>query len=427
MFPVLLAGQARQNAVVTSLAGTYTTHSRGVDAVGWNPANLGFPEERPFSWSLVNINGAAHNNAFSIAQYNRFSGANLENENRKTDLLESISSDGWRWTMDMHTSVPGISFSVTNWAFTSDLIVLNDISIPKDLFKFLFTGNTENDSLVFDFSQETLALGMHSFSFGMPFQAFSLGISLKYLNGLYYSGMTYQEGALYTTPEAITGVMHYQEQEAVGGNGVAVDIGVTTREREDWQFGMAINNLGGKMKWGKATPTARFVSGTLSQLLPIDEIARTTNHFYGLDSLNGESLYRKDMSDLVIDSVSVMEGTEQFTVKYPTMFRFGGSYALPDYYLKVMMDFRTGFEDRFFARNRWVWSTALEWRRKPWLPIRTGIAWDGSSFTQWGLGLGFETELLELNLGLSFERGMWIHTLKGMTFSLGMTYRILPD
>ncbi|MBS1272247.1 MAG: hypothetical protein MAGBODY4_01387 [Candidatus Marinimicrobia bacterium] len=427
LLPVIISGQARQNAVETSLAGTYTVHGRGVDVVGWNPANLGFAAERPFSWSIMNINGGVHNNAFSIVKYNNYSGQNLEVGNRKANLLNSISNNGWRWTVDIHSSVPAVSFSMDNWAFTSDLLLVNDMSIPKDIFNFVFLGNSENDSLVFDFTQETLALGMHSFSFAIPFEGYSIGISLKYLNGFYYSGLQYQEGSLQTTPEAITGVLQYREREAVGGNGVAVDLGVTTEEFEHWQFGLAVNNIGGRMYWGDETPTAKFVSGVFGAFLPIKEVARTTDYFYGLDSLNGEKLYVSSFNDLVVDSTDRSVGTGQFSIKYPTLLRMGGSYYFRDQYTKVMMDFRAGFQDRFFTVNRWIWSAALEWRRQPWFPVRTGIAWDGSDYTQWGLGFGVETELLEFNFGMSFDRGMWIHTLQGLTVSLGITYRVLPE
>jgi len=427
LFPVIMTGQARQNPVETSLAGTYTVHGRGVDVVGWNPANLGFPEERPFSWSILNVNGGVHNNAFSIVKYNRYSGQNLEKDSQKADLLNSISDKGWRWTLDLHTSVPAVSFSMDNWAFSSDFLLVNDMSIPKDLFNFVFLGNTENDSLVFDFTQETLALGMHSFSFAIPFEGFSVGMSLKYLNGFYYSGLKYREGSIQTTEEAIAGVLQYRERESVGGNGVAIDLGFTTEELDNWQFGLALNNLGGHMYWGDKTPTAKFISNTFSPWLPIKEIAKTSDYFYGLDSLNGENLYVSSFNDLIVDSTERSVGTGKFSIKYPTLLRLGGSYNFRDYFTKVMMDFRAGFQDRYFAVDRWVWSAALEWRRQPWFPVRTGIAWDGSDYTQWGLGFGVETELLEFNFGMSFEQGMWIHTMQGLTISLGVTYRVLPE
>ena len=425
--PAILWPQARQNPVATSLAGTYTTHGRGIDVVGWNPANLGFAEERPFSWSLLNINGGVHNNAFSIVRYNNYSGENLEIGNKKANLLNSISNDGWRWTLEVHSAVPAISFSKDNWAFSSDILLVNDMSIPKDLFNFVFLGNTENDSLVFDFTQETLALGMHSFSFGIPFDGFSLGFSLKYLNGIYYSGLQYQDGSLKTTPEAITGVLEYRERAAVGGNGIAVDIGVTTEQIKNWQFGAALNNLGGHMYWGNQTATANLISNLFGALIPIDDLAQTKSYFYGIDSLNGENLYQGSFNQLVVDSTQKTSGTDFFSIKYPTLLRLGGSYTFPGYYTTVMMDFRAGFQDRYFAVNRWVWSTGLEWRRQPWFPVRTGFAWDGGAYTQWGLGFGIETDLLEFNFGMAVENGMWIHTLEGLTLSIGLTYRVLPE
>ena len=41
--------------------------------------------------------------------------------------------------------------------------------------------------------------------------------------------------------------------------------------------------------------------------------------------------------------------------------------------------------------------------------------------TEFGMGAGFHGGPVMIDVGFSFKSGMWIHTMKGLNFSLGFT------
>ena len=55
------------------------------------------------------------------------------------------------------------------------------------------------------------------------------------------------------------------------------------------------------------------------------------------------------------------------------------------------------------------------------MPLRLGFAWEGMDRTELGMGIGFHGGPVMIDLGFSFNSGMWVHTMKGFNFSLGFT------
>ncbi|PJA54960.1 MAG: hypothetical protein CO167_00910, partial [Candidatus Marinimicrobia bacterium CG_4_9_14_3_um_filter_48_9] len=133
-----LVAQPLIDARGVGLCGTYTIASRGYNAVGYNPANLGFVEEVPFSMSLLNTNFLIRNNFITLSLYNQFftgdpdtPGEPLDLEQRvpgqnytyKTLLKGYIPSRGLVFDMGSNTSFPGLNFSWGNYAITSGIQV----------------------------------------------------------------------------------------------------------------------------------------------------------------------------------------------------------------------------------------------------------------------------------------------------------------
>ncbi len=65
-------GQAHVDARGLGLCNAYTVASRGVSAIGFNPANLGYTEDLGFSADLLDFKMIASNNFMSLALFNKY-------------------------------------------------------------------------------------------------------------------------------------------------------------------------------------------------------------------------------------------------------------------------------------------------------------------------------------------------------------------
>jgi hypothetical protein len=81
------------SARALALSNAYTTLARGPDALRFNPANLVLKDRPGFSFRLIGIDGTLLNNGFSISQYNKYVGAELDSID-KNNIVNSISKDG---------------------------------------------------------------------------------------------------------------------------------------------------------------------------------------------------------------------------------------------------------------------------------------------------------------------------------------------
>ena len=108
-----------------------------------------------------------------------------------------------------------------------------------------------------------------------------------------------------------------------------------------------------------------------------------------------------------------------FNIRYPSIFRMGASYKKDD--LLISTDLTTGFENRLYTNSRWRWAIGAELYRYPVMPLRLGFAWEGMDRTELGMGVGFHGGPVMIDIGFSFKKGMWIHSMKGFNFSLGFT------
>ena len=80
-----------------------------------------------------------------------------------------------------------------------------------------------------------------------------------------------------------------------------------------------------------------------------------------------------------------------------------------------------GFQDKYYARQRWRWSIAVEWTKMESLPLRMGYSWAGGDLKELAMGLGYHKGPIIFDMGFAFRNGTWLHTMKGFNFSSGVT------
>lgn len=436
IFLILLAeilfAQVSRDPRCMSLAGTYSTVSRGVYAVGWNPANLMWNDEVKFTMNLSSLKFCFSNSAFSLSDVNRYNGLDLEqinpytNASYKTEFLALFPDDGWNFYSGISYKLPGISFSKNNIAFSSDVVVISDGTIPKGIIDIIFNGNTINKDFDMTAQLELMGLAKHSFAMALPIDYGAMGFSVNYLQGLYYIGLDPDSSEMIfrTDTSMVNADGHYLMRKTYGGNGLGLDIGYSSPKMSGWQFSIALNNLLSRIEWNKPTYTYNFISGLGFHI----KQAEYVRYWYKIENLGATDILDtgtpdstgRDVTNIFVrgDSLLAPE-TNTFYVKYPTIFRMGFSKELNEEILLVM-DLSTGFEDRFFAKARWLWSSGLEIKRSPSFPVRVGLAYGGRDYREMSFGFGIHWGILAFDYGMAFHDGFKLTTAKGVEMALGL-------
>jgi len=98
--------------------------------------------------------------------------------------------------------------------------------------------------------------------------------------------------------------------------------------------------------------------------------------------------------------------------------RFGLSKQMQENLL-LALDFSTSFSDRFNYHKGWRCSMGVEYTYLPKTPFRFGLAIGDISGWEVNLGSGLHLGFAHLDWAIGFHRGIWLHTSKGIHFSLG--------
>ena len=193
------------------LCNAYTVTSRGISAVGYNPANLGFTDEVSFSADLFDFRFAAYNNFMSIALFNQYFTGDVNGDpidleetmpgrdkTHKEYLLEQIPDDGFSVGLGVTIPLPLLNVSYGNYAFSSGFEYYQNNSLPRGLFEMVLEGNAVGKSIDLAISQDLLLVTNMGFSFAIPFENFHIGTTVKYLMGLGFAGVDSSGGSFNT-------------------------------------------------------------------------------------------------------------------------------------------------------------------------------------------------------------------------------------
>tara|TARA_Y100000814_G_scaffold209254_1_gene154963 strand:+ start:2879 stop:4261 length:1383 start_codon:yes stop_codon:yes gene_type:complete len=433
LFHSIGISQIKRDPVMVSLGGAYTTLADGIYAVGVNPANLAYQHDKPFMWQIGTLNLGVVNNFFSLENTMGLSGKNLESESQKGkyEIYDQVR-DGLRFSQDLHLALPAMNFASGNMAITNDLVTINDVKMPFGIFKFILDGNSIGEPLDLEYSREQMGLLEHAFSFAVPTENFSWGISLKFLQGLYYMGTDPDSSYTFLNTDTTAFYLdaRYFMRQGVGGYGTAMDIGLASKEINGWRVGLSLINAFGSIEWNQ--PSA------LTDLLGVSD---TTGYFkwggkevprgYSMvheikaDSLTLEKLSNTEWTNLFVEKKRIVKDVEndgnprKFKIRYPGLFRMGVSKQLdPD--LLIAGDLVAGFSDRLGVHQQWKISTGLEFSRFKSIPMRIGYMYAGKYLKELGFGAGLHAGPIIYDFGISFRNGIWIHNMKGISVSFGV-------
>ena len=310
LFSIVIS-QNIQDARMLGLSGAYSTLSNGYRAVGVNPANI----NNGTSWT-VNIFSSKTsflNNLFTLDRYNEINGAHFDNTLTasyydKEKILDVLDGDGLQLSFSSINSIPSLNFSKDNYAFTSNVVFYGDVEFPEAFVDMMFFGNqVEYDTLnqVFipnelnmSFKQNMLITVETGFTYCKNFEEANLGVTLKYLQGLYYSNREDLAQPYFKTDiTSYSGYGNYLIKQGLGGNGFAFDIGFSTKEFDNGMtFGASLINAFSSMEWNKDSQLRKGLEGA-GLSFPV----REKEYFFftfGIDPLNAETLMNSTTEDL---------------------------------------------------------------------------------------------------------------------------------
>jgi len=437
-------GQAHIDARGLGLCNTYTVSSRGVSSIGYNPANLGYTEDLTFSADIFDFKLTAFNNFMSLALFNKYFSGDSDGEpfdleqkmlgsdmTHKEFLLSELSEEGFAFGLGVSVPIPLLNVSVGNYAFTSGVEYYMQNSLPLGLFEIVMEGNQIGRSFDLSLRQDLLMVTNFGFSFAIPFESYNIGATVKYLAGIGFAGVDSSGGAFNTRSTGLESDGFYRYTRAIGGNGLAIDVGFNTRKINNWQFGFAINNMIGFINWGNEknaiARNIKFIEG----LVPIRDLLQISSDssYFSASTMYTMDIEGVNVTGALADSDSLFTFDEEnvpqpdsIRMNYPAIFRIGGSYQYKQDFI-VMADLSAGLDDYYFADRNWRLAIAAEWIRFGMVPIRSGMAFGGPYGSEASIGGGLSLIWFDVDLGLKLLGGMSFANAEGIELGISFLFK----
>ena len=444
------SGQSKRDPRSVALAGAYSTIADGIFAVGYNPAMLAYQQDKPFMLQVFGIDFGIVGNYLSMANLNAISGDTLYSMgekpgnptyDNKTALMQELEEGGGlNYFQDLHIPLPAMNFSSGNMALTTNTLILQNYRFPYGLLQLVLEGNADNPDIDMTMHYEVMGVNEIAFTFAIPYEHLSIGITMKYLQGLFYFGIDpdSSNANLVTTNDALYGQGVYYLRQGIGGSGVGVDIGLVSRDINGWRFGVSMINAVGSITWNRESMTKDILDGADNIYGNDDDIFHFTwggralndsmgvRYVYNIDSVNASTLSNSNLftnndpeEQIIYVPLDENGNLPEFKMDYPAIFRLGMSYQMED--IMISSDLWTGFTNTMFSHKGWRWSMGIEMTKFESIPLRLGYAWGGSDFQELGLGLGYHKGPIVFDFGFAFRNGIWIHSMKGINISTQIT------
>ncbi len=371
---VTSSAQSTPSARSLGMAGSYILEASNCEGAAANPANLALPENRHFTLKLVSASGRVANNAFTLADYNKYNGAYLT-EGDKQDILAKIPASGL--DLDFDGGASALSFSAGSVALTTEVIGGGKGNLPKDPIELALTGNKigEMVSAVGSGGRGWSAVSI-GVSWGRRIAAvhgwdLGAGVSAKYLQGLGYFSAEGLSAQAVTLATGVCGSGGMTTIQSLGGKGYAFDLGFTA-QGDCAQYGLVFRNLLASIKWDR-------------------ELEKTVYTFYcdnmTVENSGDDSIWTSEDYNVAI---SPLRSRPPLEVQLGASRRFGR--------LLTAASVKQGFEETAFASKNPRVACGVEYQPIKLLALRSGIVVGGSDDISAGVGVGLGLQTLHVDL-----------------------------
>lgn len=399
------AAPVRAGGASCGVAGAYSLRARGVDAPSWNPATLVWSDA--LDLRIASAGAGAHNNAFSLDDYDRWNGAVLDEQDKEA-ILARIPGRFLRGGFEASSEGPGAAWR--GWALTTAGCAAGAAAVPKEYGRLVFYGNDPQQTYdLAGTSGEATAWSELRLSHGRALGAVEVGsrpvamvggLTLKWLRGWAHGQVTRSTGSLVTSADGLTGAEELTGRSASGGNGYACDLGVAARTG-NWSFGLTLTNALSRLSWTRR---------------PEEHIQRAWADSLTLDS------FEEDQDTDLVSTADTTRSIASYSRAVPAELALAAARRWRGFDWEA--DLRQGFSRR--PGTSTTPRLALGVSRRPWrfLEGRAGVALGGFDGPVLAAGVGFAWWKLRCDLGIASTHGINFLSPHGVAAeaSLGLSW-----
>ncbi len=442
----------------TAMGKTYTVTSRGVYAIGRNPANLMLSKDGHVQFATLlpipNINLRAGTDFITINDFNYFFGGVEENGVKKgryfddddKERLNNIFEGGGFFVTDAEAILLSATYKnsddVGAFGFSISDRFAFKFNIPEKLVTLGLEGNPVGS--VYNFDDADIKgwwLRDYSLTYARSlneikpdnFKNLYAGISFKLVHGFAYIGTEYVNSKLETAQgnviSATGNVLAYSafsvafaikygfdstgsdKESSIGpfptpaGKGFGIDLGFVAVLDDALSFGLALTDIG-SINWTENA--AKFSS---NNAVVLSDITNAEQQDSLVNSITGEGEYINNFFSPL--STALRLGVAFQLDKSDLVSGSPGS-------LLITLDYNQGFNNQ--PRNSTVPRVSLgfEWKPVDWFATRTGFSFGGADAFGLAFGLGFDVGVLEMNFATSdLQYLLFLNSAKRVAVSFG--------
>ncbi|MDP8206050.1 MAG: hypothetical protein P9L92_05245 [Candidatus Electryonea clarkiae] len=420
------------NAKGIALGGEVGVTVRGAEAVGWNPAFLGF-EDNPrmvITSPLLSTGLHFYNNSFSVSTINTyFQQDKFLDESDKKEILDLVDEDGLLIHNDVFVPAIGFSFPTAflNMSLNFNTMSITDARLDKDFIRVALKGygyEHLGEVASFDDMEMTSAnFGRISLTGAKRFEEmgfvdetgfineFTAGFTFSYFMGFAYVDLIEANASLYADYGEFDGNGLAEIVSSFGGNGVGLDLGMGFKfANRRGIYGVSIINAINKIHW---TDCDR-------RLYSFDTDFVT----YLGDPVPGPSLQGMEDVDAWIEknfnTVDSLSEGEEVTVSLPSSLLMSMGWWLREDLL-ASGAVRQGLNEAAGNTSVPGLSAGIEYLIHPKFPLRAGMGFDHRGGTSFGFGSGMRIGTWRTDVGFSYRNGLFNYS-NGFTFGISTSF-----
>lgn len=419
MISTLVAGGDKNSPRIVAMGRSFTALSRGLDAVGTNPANLALNDrDATITINILSAGLSVGSDFINYKIYNDFFtgipdpndptkrvGKYLTTQDKK-DILDLFPEGIARTQTSIGAQAIGLSFQIGDFGFAivPSLQFSTNLDLSEGYLKFPLMGHESSRLYSFDgtaINSSAVVEVNTSAGYILPLEfpgvsEIAVGIGVKYLQGLAYTATDHYnafidvQGSMATNtstgeqeffPERIVGQFDYLQYVAIDtvndtpqpvGSGMGFDLGASAFIFDAVRVGFSVTDIG-SITWDKYTKAIVAKSG-----FSTDNPSDSAEQNKIANAFKGET---KD--------------TSAFTYNLPTALHLGAEIRVDEvleaipFRWTVAVDMHLGLNE--VAGNTKLAQFAIGTELDPlagWLPLRTGIFLGGRERFAWSAGFG---------------------------------------
>ncbi|MCX6835027.1 MAG: hypothetical protein NTW07_07830 [candidate division Zixibacteria bacterium] len=388
------AATVHSSARSAAMGGAFTGLAKGVNAARYNPANLGLDGYRQYGLEFASLGVSLTNNAFTLSDYNKYTGAVLSTSD-KQDILGKIPTEGLSVDADIKASA--LSLALGSFVLSVNGVGAADINLSREIVDLILNGNTFADTLDITGSySDGLSYAGASLSYGLPLYSagtrqLAVGFTASYLRGIAIEEVVSLKGLATTYVDGFQGEGEAIIRSASGGSGYGLDLGAAFKLNNNYTAGVRIENVLSKITWDKEPQEYGYI--------------------FSFDTASVD-----DFDNDIVTSDDYTIDIEPFTTSLPAVMNVG--LANTSGKLVWAVDWTQGFRAAPGASTKPRLAVGVEYRLLSVLPLRTGFMTGGDRNTAFSFGSGLDFLGFYLDAAVITGSTMSVYSAKGANIAL---------